>query len=203
MYRPQAERWIGPGNATLRTLSYEYDVASQLTSASDPAASYSYSYDNLGRVTQLSQTLAGLTPTIVLAQNYDVRSLRTQLSATIGGTADFVNKYNYDALGRITQVTQGDTGYGNSVAKKRINFSYNASSQFASINRYADLAGTKAVAATAFSYDGTGRLTAMSHAKGSTTLAAYGWTFDVGNRITQFTSSADGSVSYATTPTSS
>ncbi len=69
-----------PANSTLRTLSYEYDVASQLTSASDPAASYSYSYDNLGRVTQLSQTLAGLTPTIVLAQNYDVRSLRTQLS---------------------------------------------------------------------------------------------------------------------------
>ena len=41
------------------------------------------------------------------------------------------------------------------------------------------------------------RLTALTHAQGSTTLAGYTWTYDSAGRITQATSTADGTVNYS------
>ena len=41
------------------------------------------------------------------------------------------------------------------------------------------------------------RFTSLSHAKGGTTLADYDWTYDVGNRLTQFDSLTDGTVDYS------
>ncbi len=58
-------------------------------------------------------------------------------SATVAGTADFLNGYTYDGLSRLTQVTQqGQTG-GNSVAVKNVFLSYNGVGQYATISRYA------------------------------------------------------------------
>jgi YD repeat-containing protein len=57
-----------------RTLTFTYDAADQLTAASDPAAAYSYVYDNLGRVTQQTQDLAGLTPNVIFNQAFDAAS---------------------------------------------------------------------------------------------------------------------------------
>jgi YD repeat-containing protein len=45
-----AEKWLS-GTTLVRTLSFAYDAADQLLSASDPAALFSYGYDALGRLT--------------------------------------------------------------------------------------------------------------------------------------------------------
>jgi hypothetical protein len=65
-----------------------------------------YSYDALDPAATLTQTIAGLTPTLTLSQQYDADGNRTQVAASIGETADYVNDYLYDNLGRMTDVKQ-------------------------------------------------------------------------------------------------
>jgi YD repeat-containing protein len=82
------------------------------------------------------------------------------------------------------------------VAEKRIDLTYDAASQWQTITRYADLAATKLVATSDYTFDAAGRLTALTHAQGATPLAGYTWTYDAGNRITEFTSLLDGTAEY-------
>ena len=46
---------------------------------------------------------------------YDADGNRTQLAATIGGTADFVNSYTYDSLNREVQVKQAASTAGDAM----------------------------------------------------------------------------------------
>ncbi len=85
----------------------------------------------------------------------------------------------------------------NAVAEKRIDLAYDAASQWQTITRYADLVGTKLVAQSDYNLDAAGRLTALAHAQGATTLADYNWTYDAVHRVTSFTSLADGTADYS------
>ena len=77
----------------------------------------------------------------MLTSTYDSLGNRTSLSATIDSTDDFENSYSYDLLGRLTRLDQiGVTG-GNTVSEKRVDYTYNAVGQFATIARYNDTAG--------------------------------------------------------------
>ncbi len=91
----------------IHTYSYSYDSDSRLTAASDSAAADYYTYDALDRVTSETQTIAGLSPSVALSRQYDAAGRLTQLSATVGGTGDFVNDYEYDNADEMTRVTQG------------------------------------------------------------------------------------------------
>ena len=110
---------------------------------------------------------------------------------------DYKNDYTFDGLNRMTRVDQAGNG-GNSVAEKRIDFSYNALNQFTSIARYKDTDGgsTNEVATSEFSYDTLDRLTDLAHKKGGSNLfTPYSWTFDYLSRVTGVTSQ-DGTASY-------
>ncbi|MHB8974460.1 MAG: RHS repeat-associated core domain-containing protein [Pirellulaceae bacterium] len=169
-------------NGTLvRTLSYTFDAAGQLTAASDPDSSYAISYDNLGRVVTVDNNGTSGVPRVVLTSVYDAAGNRGSLSATVAGTADFLNTYTHDALDRLTRVDQiGQTG-GNSVAEKRVDLAYNAIDKFTSIARYKDTDGgtTHEVATAGYGYDSLGRLTSLAYTKGGTNLfTPYSWTYD-------------------------
>jgi len=178
-----------------RTLSYAYDAASQLTSTSDPDSSYAYTFDNLGRVLTVSNSGTSGVPTVVLTSAYNANGQRTSVSATRGGTNDFLNSYTYDNLGRLTRLDQAGNG-GATVANKRVDFTYNALGQFATIARQAKPSSTwNEVATSTYTYDTLNRLTALDHKKGSTDIANYDWTYDAMNRVTQF-SGPDGTSDY-------
>ena len=202
LQRRTAEKWMD-GATVVRTLSYAYDAASQLTSASDPEATYTFSYDNLGRNIGVTHDLANLGFDVIVSEEYDALGRRTSLAAEIDGTDDLINTYAYDYLSRITQVTQGSQSGGNVVAGKRVDFTYDAEDkgQFTSIYRYADLAGTELVATSAYGYDSADRITSLDHDdSSSSTLAGYTWSYDEGNRLTAFTvyghSAEDATYSY-------
>ena len=180
-----------------RVLSFEYDAADQLTEASDPAAAYAYVYDNLGRVTSETIDLAGLTPDVVFAKTYDAAGNRLSVAATVGANADFKNEYVYDGLNRMTQVIQQGNG-GNTVAVKRVDFTYNAAGQFDVISRFQSTDTSAPVATSHYGYDGIGRLTSLDHKTngGGTTLAGYDYTFDAASRITSVDSLIDGLTSF-------
>lgn len=202
--RTTAERWMDAGS-TVRTLSFAYDANSRMTSASDAAAAYTYTFDNLGRATEIAQDLTGLSlgaledvvPDVVFAQQFDASGNRTQLAATIGTTADFTNDYAFDHLDRLTRIEQHGSLLGNAVSEKRVDFTYDALSRFDTITRYADLAGTQLAVQTSYTFDDAGRLTDLVHQKGATILADYDYTYDVASRLTQMVSLADGTSTYS------
>ncbi len=81
-------------------------------------------------------------------------------------------------------------GHSNA-AGKAVHFSYDSASQFQSITRYS---GTT-VATRDYSFDSTGNLVGLTYTDqnpaGNKTLAAYQWTYDADDRVTQEESSAD------------
>ncbi len=190
--RRTAERWLDAQNQELRRLTFTYDAAGQLTATSDPAASYGYAYDAAGRL--ISATNAGTpgVPVVALAYAYDAAGNVLTRADTIGDVAGGQNAYQYDALNRMTRVTQSGTG----VASKRVDLAYNAAGQLTSVLRRADLAGNHLVAASNYTYDQAGRLTTLRHTQHAAVLAAYSWDYDQADRITRMTSS-DGSTTLA------
>jgi hypothetical protein len=72
---------------------------------------------------------------VVFSFQYDANGRRTQLAATVGEDDDFVTDYSYDYLGRVTQIEQSGVQGGNAVAEKRVDFAYDAASQWDAITR--------------------------------------------------------------------
>jgi hypothetical protein len=189
------------------TLNFTYDALGRMLSAGDQFAGYAYTYDRLGRMTISDAAIAGLAPTVTLTNAYDAAGRRTQVAAKIGGNGDFVTDYAYDQLGRTTSIRQyGSTTSVLPVADKRVDLTYDAASQSATLTRYADLAGNQLVAATDYLFDQAGRLTGMTHGRqlplppgeggGEGIFADYDWTFDEANRMTRFESLIDGVADY-------
>ncbi|MBX7166851.1 MAG: hypothetical protein K1X74_11025 [Pirellulales bacterium] len=191
--RMTQERWKISG-ALQHTINYGYDLADRLTTGSDIVATYSYAYDRLDRVQTVTSTLAGLlkTPTeslqVVLGSQYDRAGNRTQLAATLGGTADVTNDYVYDNLDRLKQLKQHGIAGGNAVADKRADFTYNLAGQFDTITRRAGLLdASPTVVTSTYAYDGAGRLTSLSHQKSQPVGAlsfVHNFAYDRANRLT-------------------
>ncbi|HEX7378019.1 MAG TPA: hypothetical protein VF278_12940 [Pirellulales bacterium] len=60
-------------------------------------------------------------PDVVLASQYDPAGNRSSLSATIGGTKDFLNSYSYDTLSRLVTMQQVDQNGGNAIVRRPTN----------------------------------------------------------------------------------
>ena len=158
---------------TQNTIVYQRDSAGRITSESDAVSSVAYVYDSTGRIASTTQSSVG-GPTVVLAYQYDSAGRRTQMAATIDGTADFVDDYVYDSLGRVVSVTEHGVTGGNAVADKTIDFTYNDAGQIVSIERYE---GTELVVTADYAYDSSGRLTGLLYHQGTTVLNSYAWTY--------------------------
>src|SRR3989339_301076 len=115
--RRTSETWKD-GQATVRTFLFTYNLAGEMLTASDPAATYTYVYDNLGRLSSITQEIDGVTPTVVMAQQYSISGARSELSTTLGGTADFKNTYAFDDFARLSRLDQSGVTGGNAVAEK-------------------------------------------------------------------------------------
>jgi RHS repeat-associated protein len=195
LFRPRREYWYDELGALQNTITTSYDVLNRVAAVADDFSSCAYGYDALDRV--VSETVAnpGIPP-VTLTTAYDrLDGLRSSFSATVDGVGDFQTTYAYDAMLRMTDVTQTGQG-GNAVADKHVTFTYNDNSQFDLISRYASTGTSNLVATTDYQYDSSNRLTVLTHAQGATTLAAYTWTFDAANRLVGQTP-PDGAVSYS------
>ena len=203
--RLTAEKWYADADEDMdpdHTISFSYNAASQLAEASEADDSngtyvtYAYSnFDGLGRATTITQTLAGLAPTVIFNRSYEDYRL-VESKATIGFAADFKNTYEYDGLNQlklITQTAQTSAGH-NYVSDKRVDFAYNAASQVASVARYTSTGTTNPVSSSGYSYDNSGRLSQITHngtAGGSTFDEFHHYEYDDANRIEQYTNDID------------
>ena len=175
LYRNTHEYWYADESDVTpdHTITFEYDLADYLSSSYDAFHDYDYTRDGLARVDAVTQTIAGLvlsgsTPTpILLDFEYDLTNNVTQLDAIIDGQQDFRNVLEYDALHRLSSVTQSDVTGGNTVSPKHVSLDYNLAGQFHSLYRYAGLqaGGQNApgVANSQFTYDEAGRIDEINH----------------------------------------
>lgn len=185
------EEWLDGAGLPIRSSQTSYDAAGQLLGAADPDSAYAFAYDLGGRVTGVSNAGTPGAPTVEFSYQYDAAHRRVGRDETVGGVVGPSNRYAFDALDRLTQVTQSGPG----AAPKRVDFSYDAAGQVKGASRYADLAATILVAATNKNYDLAGRVTGILHSHGATELADYSFAYDAAHRLVRMTG-PDGPTDY-------
>ncbi|HVA47490.1 MAG TPA: Ig-like domain-containing protein, partial [Pirellulales bacterium] len=178
-----AENWMS-GTTIVAAMAYSYDLAGELTSAGDLNSAYAFAYNGDGQVTSVDNAGTPNVPHVILASGYDLMGDRTSLSATIAGTADFLNSYSYDADQNLTMVQQQDVNGGNIVSPKEVDYGYNAIGQFTSVAAYnfIGVGPREDVLAGAYSYDNGARLTGIAYTSngGTTTIDTLGWGYNAG-----------------------
>ncbi len=133
---------------------------------------------------------------MILGQVFDAASNRTELSATIGSTADFKNTYSYDSVNRLIDIVQQSQSGGNAVTAKHVKIGYNGNHQQALIERFQSTGTSNSVAATTFTYNSLNRLSVLEHEQGSTVLSTYDYAYDGLSRFTSIDSSIEGLSSF-------
>ncbi|MGE3778910.1 MAG: RHS repeat-associated core domain-containing protein, partial [Pirellulaceae bacterium] len=190
--RPVREEWLAEDQSIINTIHTAYDLASNLVSVQDGTGTIEFTWDARDQSTSIRSSGARGLPASELTYTFDAAGNLLTASDMIQGVAGGTNAYVYDALDRVTRVTQS----GPTVAPKRADFEYDAVSHFAAIQRYADLAATQLVASTAFTYDGAHRLTSLIHRDpGQAVLNSFSYAFDGADRITRMTD-GDGVTDY-------
>ncbi|HQU43047.1 MAG TPA: RHS repeat-associated core domain-containing protein, partial [Pirellulales bacterium] len=197
-----AENWMS-GSTIIASMAYGYDLAGELTSASDPNSAYAFAFNGDGQVTSVDSAGTPNIPHVVLSATYDLAGDLTSQSATIAGTADFLNTYSYDGDRQLTTIQQQDQNGGNVVSPKEIDYAYNALAQFTSVVDYNTLSGPRTDVLTGTStYDGDSRLTGLAYTSdaGGNSIDTFGWSYNAGSLLTSFTS-GDGTADYSNGPT--
>jgi RHS repeat-associated protein len=148
------------------TVNYTYDLDSRLTQVIDPTGTYSFTFDNMGRLTGTTTSYTFLTRNFTTSYGYDAGSNRTSFTDPENGSSSYV----YDTLNRLQTLTP-PAAIGGSFG-----FAYNALSRRTSLTR-------PNTVSTSYSYDNLSRLLSVTHAKGGATLDGATYTVDsVGNR---------------------
>ncbi|WP_324282067.1 RHS repeat-associated core domain-containing protein [Cyanobacterium aponinum UTEX 3221] len=158
----------------------------------NPDATYTYSYDEMGRIEIVDNAGTPDVANVILTYDYDEKGNIISVIDTINGVASGLTTYEYDKIDRLISLTQSDNG----VEDKRVDFDYNGISQYEKIDRFSDLTGNNLVVSSSYDYDGANRLTSLTHNNGASDIAFYDLTYDTGSRITQIVD-IDGTSSFA------
>ncbi|HQU44121.1 MAG TPA: hypothetical protein PK867_14975, partial [Pirellulales bacterium] len=183
-----AENWMS-GGTIVETMAYIYDLDGELTSARDPNSAYTFIYDGDGNVLSTDNAGTPNVPDVLLTNGYDLMRDRTSQSATIAGTADYLNSYSYNGDRQLTGVSQQDQNGGNLVSPKELDYDYNALGQFTDVWAYNTLGGPREdVYRGASTYDGDNRLTGLAYTSnaGTSRIDDFGWTYNAGSLVTSF-----------------
>ena len=122
------------GGTVYDTQNKSYDNDGNLLTASNGAGTYTFSYDDDGRLTNVQEPFG-----VSLQYAYDGIGNQTQVIDSFGGTQTSF----YDLDNRL--VTREYSGESQNL---RIDFTYGADGQIATETRYSDLSGTSLVATT-------------------------------------------------------
>jgi RHS repeat-associated protein len=153
------------------TVNYTYDNDSRLTQVTDPTGTYSFTFDNMGRLAGTTTQYAFLTGrTFTTAYSYDAASNRVGFTDPEGGSTSYL----YDTLNRLQTLTAPPA-----ITSGSFGFGYDALSRRTSLTR------PNAVNTT-YSYDNLSRLLSVLHAKSGATIDGATYTVDnAGNRASK------------------
>ncbi|WP_324282070.1 RHS repeat-associated core domain-containing protein [Cyanobacterium aponinum UTEX 3221] len=186
------ENWLDNQGGVIYSTTSSYNSADELIYITNPDATYTYSYDEMGRMETVDNAGTPDVANVILTYDYDEKGNIISVIDTINGVASGLTTYEYDKIDRLISLTQS----GNGVEDKRVDFDYNGVSQYEKIDRFSDLTGNNLVVSSSYDYDGANRLTNLTHNNGTTDVAFYDLTYDTGSRITQIVD-IDGTSSFA------
>ena len=129
-------------------VGYAYDPLSRLTQVSDASGTYSFTYDNLGRLVGTGTQYAFLSTALNNSYSYDAASNRI----TFSNPQSQITNYSYDSLNRLTGITDPNTG--------TFGFGYDALGRRTSLTRPNGVD-------TSYSYDTLSRLLNVLHGGGA------------------------------------
>jgi RHS repeat-associated protein len=204
-YVPQFTADSSQLTGTTEWITTAYNADGEIISAGDNFSHYAYTYDGQGDVASVDNAGTPGVPDVVLASQYDAAGNRASLSATIGGTADFLNTYSYDTLSELTVLQQTQQSGGNTVAPKEIDYAYNVFGQVVARGDYTFVGtGPRTDMATgAYGYNSNDLLTSLVYTSdgGQTPIDNLSYTYDPLARVSTFTT-IDGTATYGYDPTS-
>jgi RHS repeat-associated protein len=153
------------------TVNYTYDLDSRLTQVTDPTGTYSFTFDNMVRLTQAVSQYSFLTSrNFTTSYSYDAASNRTGFTDPEGGSTT----YAYDTLNRLQTLTPPAA-----FTSGNFGFTYDQLSRRAQMTRPNSIS-------TNYSYDNLSRLLSVLHQSGTTTLDGAIYTVDnAGNRTSK------------------
>ncbi len=148
-------------------VDYIYDLVGKIQQVNDPSGTYSFAYDNMGRLIGTTTQYSFLPGhQYTNSYGYDAASNRTSFTAPDTTTVSYV----YDTLNRLQTLTSsfvGPNGFG---------FGYDALSRRTSLTRPNGVN-------TTYNYDSMSRLQSVLHQIGATTIDGAAYTLDdAGNR---------------------
>jgi choice-of-anchor A domain-containing protein/RHS repeat-associated protein len=177
-----AERWRA-GGTDVRTITYGYDKAGQLTSASDPDSSYTFTYDDGGWLASVDNLGTPHQPRVVINYTYDNAGNLTRTEDNFGVRVDS----EFDPKNRLVKRSWS----GGGVNPVHVELSYQKRDGILSIDRFKDdpTAGTsELVIHGAMTYAPTHEMTGLTYTdKTGAVLADYSYTFDKAGRLTSQT----------------
>jgi RHS repeat-associated protein len=187
-----AEDWIGSGGSVIYSIQYTYNDQDQRETVSDPDSSYTYTYNAAGEVASVDNTGTPNVPDVVLSQTYEGFGNESSLSASVEGTTEFTNSYQYNLLGQMTQETQS----GSAVSDKEVTFAYNSIGQLTAVNAYASTDGSSPVYSASYGYNSAEQLTSLAYTNSSdSSIDSFGYAYNANGQVTQMTD-ADGTTNY-------
>jgi len=190
--RLTTETWRSSSEGVANTIDYTYDKASNLISVLDSVSALTFTYDNRDRVKSVNNSGTPEVPDVLLEYSYDGVGNVLSTTDTITGGMSATTSYVYDALNRMTRISQTSDAFSTSggASDKRVDLTYNQIGQFESISRYGDLAAAQLAVTTSFTYDDLNRLTDLDHTAAggpSGGIAFYDFEYDPASRITAIT----------------
>src|SRR5579883_1001148 len=144
-------------------VNYTYDLDSRLTQVSDPTGTYSFTFDNMGRLIGTTTSYTFLPGrNFTTSYTYDKASNRTGFTDPEGGSTTYV----YDTLNRLQPLTP-PTAFGSG----SFGFSYDALSRRTQMTRLNNVT-------TNYAYDNLSRLTSVLHQLAGSTIDGATYTLD-------------------------
>jgi len=152
-------------------VNYTYDADSRLTQVNDPTGTYSFTFDNMGRLTATTTSYAFLSGrNFTTHYGYDAASNRKSFTDPESGSTSYV----YDTLNRLTSLTPPSA-----LSSGSFGFSYDAISRRTHLTRPNNVNST-------YSYDALSRLLSVTHGTSKSTLDGVSYTVDAaGNRTSR------------------
>lgn len=164
-------RLTGKSYPDSTSVAYTYDKASQLTQVVDPTGTYTFSFDNMGRLISTTTSYSFLTGrNFATSYAYDKASNRTGFTDPESGSTTYV----YDTLNRLQTLTPPSAFTTGSFG-----FSYDALSRRTQMTQPNNVT-------TSYTYDNLSRLLNVLHQLSGSTIDGATYTVDnAGNRISK------------------
>jgi RHS repeat-associated protein len=171
--RQSATTSVSPSGAALRSVTYDHDLAGNVTGATDPTgATTTYAYDALGNLaSQTEPVSAG--HSITTSFGYDVAGDRTRYTDGRGNST----LYTVNSLGLPESVVQPATTAQPAAADRTWTVAYDQGGNPARLTAPGGITRER-------NYDAAGRLTSETGAGGSTPAASRTLGYDIAGRVT-------------------